>query len=97
MRVGARDRRLVDLHEQRRKENEMRYVIYGQPWPLVGGAYCVPIGTTIDTVAQPDQWSKLAASQPFPPINAWPLDLAAYNAMITAGYPANNIPNKPNS
>ena len=58
----------------------MRYQLFGHGWPLQGGAILIPEGTIIDANGT-DQWSRLAAGL-IPPINAQPLDQAAYDLMI---------------
>jgi hypothetical protein len=56
----------------------LRYQITQTGWSI--GAVFVPNGAVIDTVAGTDDWSKLAQGLS-PPLNAQPLDQAAWAAM----------------
>ena len=46
----------------------------------------------IDTVGGTDQYSRLvAATQQWPPVDAYCIDQAAYNALVQCGTPLNRI------
>jgi hypothetical protein len=55
----------------------LRYQITQTGWSV--GDRLIPNGTVIDTNGN-DDWSKLAGNRP-PPLNAQPLDQAAWTAM----------------
>jgi hypothetical protein len=62
----------------------MRFEITGQDWSILGGTWCVPSGTVIDS-ASDDVWSVRARGLT-PPFNSKALDQQAWEAQLAA-YP----------